>query len=45
MFSNLDIDENIWYQCNFIEGNDAWIAKDKEGFIDTFQRQGKAAVR
>ncbi|WP_025680631.1 hypothetical protein [Paenibacillus massiliensis] len=38
VFSNLNMEEDIWYYCDFIAGNDAWIAKDEAGVYRYFSK-------
>ncbi|MNW32981.1 hypothetical protein D3C74_99340 [compost metagenome] len=38
VFSNLDMEEDEWYYCDFIAGNDAWISKDEAGVYRYFSK-------
>lgn len=38
VFSNLEMEEDEWYYCEFIAGNDAWISKDEAGVYRYFSK-------
>ncbi|WP_248928939.1 hypothetical protein [Paenibacillus hamazuiensis] len=38
IFINLDMEEQVWYHCEFIVGNDAWISKDSIGIYRYFSK-------
>ncbi|KIL38692.1 hypothetical protein SD70_24915 [Gordoniibacillus kamchatkensis] len=38
IFINLDMEEQVWYHCELIFGNDAWISKDESGIYRYFSK-------
>ncbi|MGP3783677.1 hypothetical protein [Paenibacillus sp. 1A_MP2] len=38
VFTNLNMEEDEWYYCDFIAGNDAWISKDETGVYRYFSK-------
>ncbi|WDM21270.1 hypothetical protein [Paenibacillus polymyxa] len=38
VFGNLDMEEDEWYTCDFVAGNDAWISRDDVGVYRYFSK-------